>query len=501
MVRAGVPLPEIGQVLRHRGISTPPADLRQSGRRPAPASGEALACGRPPMSDLARHVEDYLRLVRGRWASSSEGKARFCLSSLRTSNPQGRRRSRWSWAVAWARLPKGVQPIRWAHRLSAARGFATHLKTIDLKTDMVPPPDVLVAASTRRPTPYPGPTPTSGACWKPRDGSSRRCAPRRMRPSSAFSPWRACESVKRSVCNEMTPTLVRDCLRSGGEGLFAHRLVPLHPSATEATLRSLSRPAVTGCAQRRSQKPSSSPATGRQKSSPAACARHSSRSAHRSKGCAQCPCGHAFTSCALVSPSTRLSNGTDLAITLKKHMAVLSTYLGHVNPAGTYWYLSASPELMELATARLDGRFRSTAMKCARSHTRGHSSPRGLANQRRASPHTIAAYRDTFRLLLRFVADRTRASQPRRAGHRRARRAARGRVLGSPRMRPGTTKSEVETTDLLPSTRCLATPRYATPSTPDSIQRVLAIPTKRCPTQHHVTYLTDKEVDAMISAC
>jgi integrase/recombinase XerD len=38
-------------------------------------------------------------------------------------------------------------------------------------------------------------------------------------------------------------------------------------------------------------------------------------------------------------------------------MALLSTYLGHVNPAGTYWYLSAAPELMELAAARLDGRF------------------------------------------------------------------------------------------------------------------------------------------------
>jgi integrase len=38
-------------------------------------------------------------------------------------------------------------------------------------------------------------------------------------------------------------------------------------------------------------------------------------------------------------------------------MSVLSTYLGHVNPANTYWYLSATPELMELASARLDHRF------------------------------------------------------------------------------------------------------------------------------------------------
>jgi hypothetical protein len=32
---------------------------------------------------------------------------------------------------------------------------------------------------------------------------------------------------------------------------------------------------------------------------------------------------------------------------------VLSTYLGHVNPAGTYWYLSAAPELTGFAAARL----------------------------------------------------------------------------------------------------------------------------------------------------
>ena len=40
-----------------------------------------------------------------------------------------------------------------------------------------------------------------------------------------------------------------------------------------------------------------------------------------------------------------------------EHIAVLSTYLGHVAPADTYWYLSATPELMGLAAARLDRRF------------------------------------------------------------------------------------------------------------------------------------------------
>ena len=39
------------------------------------------------------------------------------------------------------------------------------------------------------------------------------------------------------------------------------------------------------------------------------------------------------------------------------HLATLSGYLGHVAPSDTYWYLSAVPELMELAASRLEVRF------------------------------------------------------------------------------------------------------------------------------------------------
>jgi integrase/recombinase XerD len=35
-------------------------------------------------------------------------------------------------------------------------------------------------------------------------------------------------------------------------------------------------------------------------------------------------------------------------------LALLSTYMGHVNPAKTYWYLQAAPELMALAGERLE---------------------------------------------------------------------------------------------------------------------------------------------------
>jgi integrase len=43
-------------------------------------------------------------------------------------------------------------------------------------------------------------------------------------------------------------------------------------------------------------------------------------------------------------------SGTDV----QARLPVLSTYLGHVDPAATYWYLSSAPELLALAGQRLD---------------------------------------------------------------------------------------------------------------------------------------------------
>ena len=41
----------------------------------------------------------------------------------------------------------------------------------------------------------------------------------------------------------------------------------------------------------------------------------------------------------------------------ERRLPVLSTYLGHVHVADTYWYLSACPELMEQVVARLEQRW------------------------------------------------------------------------------------------------------------------------------------------------
>ena len=42
--------------------------------------------------------------------------------------------------------------------------------------------------------------------------------------------------------------------------------------------------------------------------------------------------------------------GLDVAAMMPR----LSTYMGHVDPKDTYWYLEAAPELMALAGQRLD---------------------------------------------------------------------------------------------------------------------------------------------------
>jgi integrase len=39
-------------------------------------------------------------------------------------------------------------------------------------------------------------------------------------------------------------------------------------------------------------------------------------------------------------------------VEVERHMPLLSTYLGHTRVAHTYWYLSAVPELLALASAR-----------------------------------------------------------------------------------------------------------------------------------------------------
>lgn len=60
---------------------------------------------------------------------------------------------------------------------------------------------------------------------------------------------------------------------------------------------------------------------------------------------------HAFRHCFAIRTITNWYQDDEDA---ERRLPELSTFLGHNNPANTYWYLSAIPELLAAVTARLD---------------------------------------------------------------------------------------------------------------------------------------------------
>jgi integrase len=47
-------------------------------------------------------------------------------------------------------------------------------------------------------------------------------------------------------------------------------------------------------------------------------------------------------------------------VDVERHLPHLATYLGHAHVSDTYWYLTATPELLQLAARRLDRMARRT---------------------------------------------------------------------------------------------------------------------------------------------
>ena len=55
-------------------------------------------------------------------------------------------------AIAWAQLPRGVDPVNWTHRLTAVRSFAAWLRTIDPAAEI--PPRGVFPGQGKRPVPF-----------------------------------------------------------------------------------------------------------------------------------------------------------------------------------------------------------------------------------------------------------------------------------------------------------------------------------------------------------
>lgn len=255
-------------------------------------------------------------------------------------------------ALAWATLP---QRSGWWHamRLSTVRRFAVYLRNIDDRTQ-VPPPG-LIAHGRQRATPY---------LYSDAEIDALVQAATRLHNQIyaatypvligvlAATGMRFGEAIALDV-NDFDPEAGVLTVRDGKFG--KSRLLPLHPSTTDALRRYLHRRgqllhdkdltdrgvllisnAGTRLDHSRAQR------TWRTLRTAAGLTPRSGNCRPRIHDLR-----HSFTVANLLDWYRR---GEDVPAMLPK----LSTYLGHADPKDTYWYLSAAPELLALAGQRLD---------------------------------------------------------------------------------------------------------------------------------------------------
>ena len=251
-------------------------------------------------------------------------------------------------AVAWATSPSGVSPSWWADRLSIVRGFAAYLHLLD-PAHQVPPPDLLPPRQHRA-TPYL----YSGdeierlmSAAQVLTSGHRRATHRTLIGLLAATGMRIGEALaldRRDLGHDHRVLIVR-------HGKFGKsRELPLHPSTLAALARYL---------RRRDRPHAATPAvfvstTGSRL--PYYEVQRTFRLLARCAGLAprssKCrPRLHDLRHSFAVH--TILDAYRDDA-EVGARLPLLSTYLGHVDPKATYWYLSAAPELLELAARRLE---------------------------------------------------------------------------------------------------------------------------------------------------
>ena len=251
-------------------------------------------------------------------------------------------------AVAWATQPTGTTRAWWGRRLAVVRGFARHLKAFDPDTE-IPSPDLL-PYRCRRVSPY---------LYSEADIAALMAAARALR-----SPLRA------ATYETLIGLVATTGMRSGeavrldrddidwDEGVLTvwyskfhkSRALPVHASTLDALQR---------YARVRDEY------VGRPKAPSFFVSTVGTRLNNDDDKTFRRLVRHV----GLVSPSGRRPRLHDLRHTfavrtllgwyragadVDAHMPLLSTYLGHSGPEGTFWYLSAVPELLFLASERLE---------------------------------------------------------------------------------------------------------------------------------------------------
>lgn len=253
-------------------------------------------------------------------------------------------------AVAWATLPAAGNPNWWAYRLTCVRGFAKYLHALD-PDHQVPPADV-VPHKPRRATPYLyseqellALIAATGSLRFP----LRRATYRTLIGLLSVTGMRVGEAIR---LDNNDVDLKHGVLIVRETKFGKTRELPLHASTVDA-LREYLRLRDRVCPEPRVDAVFITPV-----------------------GTRLLYCGVNWTFLQLVqraalkprSPRCRptlhslrhsfavrtLLDWYRDGLEVQPRLPLLSTYLGHVHPRDSYWYLEAAPELLEIAAGRLE---------------------------------------------------------------------------------------------------------------------------------------------------
>ena len=300
------------------------------------------------MSVLGQALEDYLRLRRA-LGFKLQRHGRLLPSLVAHLESAGAATLTTQLALTWATAVEG-KPGEWAIRLSIARGFAAYLQSLDPATE-VPPADLL-PRTRRRASPY---------LYTEAEIAALMNATRTLRFPLNRATYNTVIGLLATTGMRIGEliTLDRDDLDREQQTLLVRnakfadtRLLPLHNSAADAL------GAYAGLRDELCPHPAtpaffvSTAGTRLAYANVYATFQHLVRTAGLQPRSERChPRLHDFRHRMVVVTLTDwYRRGADVAALLP----ALSTYLGHTSPAYTFWYVSAAPELLALAAARLE---------------------------------------------------------------------------------------------------------------------------------------------------
>jgi integrase/recombinase XerD len=258
-------------------------------------------------------------------------------------------------ALEWATRPAHHQPSDWAQRLGFIRGFARYWSASDPRTEI--PPLGLLPFRPKRAHPY---LYSEQEIQKLLDAAKRLPPAQGLRPRSyyclfgllAVSGLRISEALK---LQRGDVDLEEGLLTIRQTKFDKTRLVPIHRSTREVLLRyaehrdGLVANATSPCFFLNDYGRCLETSTVRR-----TFYHLSQQIGLRGSTDRRGPRLHDFRHRFAVNTLVQWYRADE---DIERRLPVLSTFLGHTHAADTYWYLSAHPELMRLATDRLEHRW------------------------------------------------------------------------------------------------------------------------------------------------